>query len=69
MDLNKITPLSRTPPTKEKERLETTKVLDDYYSEKFLKDYFKLSKNKISPINVEISKISKINERQRMYVI
>ena len=63
MDLNKITPLSRTPPTKEKERLETTKVLDDYYSEKFLKDYFKLSKNKISPINVEISKISKINER------
>ena len=35
MDLNKITPLSRTPPTKEKERLETTKVLDDYYSEKF----------------------------------
>jgi hypothetical protein len=63
MDLNKITPLSRTPPTKEKEQLETTKVLDDYYSEKFLKDYFKLSKNKISPINVEISKISKINER------
>lgn len=63
MDLNKITPLSRTLPTKEKERLETTKVLDDYYSEKFLKDYFKLSKNKISPINIEISKISKINER------
>lgn len=62
MDLNKITPLSRTPPTKEKERLETTKVLDDYYSEKFLKDYFKLSKNKISPINVEISKISKISK-------
>lgn len=43
MDFDKITPLIRTPTISDKER-ETTKTLDKYYSDVFLKDYFKLSK-------------------------
>ena len=42
MDFDEITPLTKTPTTKETQSIETTKVLDKYYNEEFLKNYFEI---------------------------
>jgi len=52
MNFDKITPLTRTKSTTYKERI-STKVLDKYYTEQFLNEYFKLSKNDKPAIIIE----------------
>jgi hypothetical protein len=59
MDFDKITPLTKTPTTKENQSIETTKVLDKYYSEDFLKNYFKLTKIDSTPIEIKIKNFKK----------
>jgi hypothetical protein len=59
MDFDKITPLTKTPTTKEKQSIETTKVLDKYYSEDFLKNYFKLTKIDSTPIEIKLKTLKK----------
>jgi hypothetical protein len=59
MDFDKITPLTKTPTTKETQSIETTKVLDKYYSEDFLKNYFKLSEIDSTPIEIKLKTLKK----------
>ena len=59
MDFDKITPLTKTPTTKETQNIETTKVLDKYYSEDFLKNYFKLSEIDSTPIEIKLKTLKK----------
>ena len=54
MDFDKITPLTKTPTTKENQSIETAKVLDKYYNEEFLKNYFKLTKIDSTPIEIKL---------------
>ena len=59
MDFDKITPLTKTPTTKETQNIETTKVLDKYYSEDFLKNYFKLTEIDSTPIEIKLKTLKK----------
>jgi hypothetical protein len=59
MDFDKITPLTKTPTTKETQSIETTKVLDKYYSEDFLKNYFKLTEIDSTPIEIKLKTLKK----------
>lgn len=59
MDFDKITPLTKTPTTKENQSIETTKVLDKYYSEDFLKNYFKLTEIDSTPIEIKLKTLKK----------
>ena len=59
MDFDKITPLTKTPTTKETQSIETTKVLDKYYNEEFLKNYFKLTKIDSTPIDIKLKTLKK----------
>ena len=52
MNFDKITPLTKTQSTTYKKRT-STKVLDKYYTETFLNEYFKLSKNDKPEIIIE----------------